>query len=311
MRRYLDKIAVLQLIYLLAVVVFGAYVRATGAGAGCGNHWPLCNGTVIPHSPSVKTLIEYAHRLSSGLTLPLSLILFVLIKKYAPELKKARFAALWTIFFIIMEGLLGAGLVYFEHVADNTSIYRALSMSLHLVNTFILMAFATFTWFQLAYESGLQVKTHSSRKKISFFLYSGIGVIFLVGITGAITALGDTIFPVKGAGEALRLGLNRTEHLIVQLRIYHPFIAVFAASYLIFIARKLSGYFSHVRLWTLLLTVLLVAQLLLGYFNVRLFAPVWLQLSHLLFAELIWIVFMIVYRSFSDSFPVSARRSLS
>src|SRR5690606_8937667 len=34
------------LAYNLAVIVWGAYVRATGSGAGCGSHWPLCNGEV-------------------------------------------------------------------------------------------------------------------------------------------------------------------------------------------------------------------------------------------------------------------------
>ena len=56
------------LCYFIAVILWGTLVRATGSGAGCGGHWPLCNGTVLQHSPSVETIIEYAHRLTSGLT---------------------------------------------------------------------------------------------------------------------------------------------------------------------------------------------------------------------------------------------------
>src|SRR5215813_13700333 len=57
------------LAFNLLVIVWGAYVRASGSGAGCGSHWPLCNGEVIPGSPTIKTVIEFSHRLSSGLAL--------------------------------------------------------------------------------------------------------------------------------------------------------------------------------------------------------------------------------------------------
>src|SRR5215468_6201258 len=61
------KYAWLTLAFNLLVIVWGAYVRASGSGAGCGSHWPLCNGEVIPDSPTVKTIVEFSHRLSSGL----------------------------------------------------------------------------------------------------------------------------------------------------------------------------------------------------------------------------------------------------
>jgi len=56
------------LAYFIAVILWGTLVRATGSGAGCGNHWPLCNGVVIQHSASVNTMIEFTHRLTSGLS---------------------------------------------------------------------------------------------------------------------------------------------------------------------------------------------------------------------------------------------------
>ena len=57
------------LAYFIAVILWGTLVRATGAGAGCGNHWPLCNGTVMQYAASVNTLIEFTHRVTSGLSL--------------------------------------------------------------------------------------------------------------------------------------------------------------------------------------------------------------------------------------------------
>ena len=53
------------LIFFVAVILWGALVRATGSGAGCGDHWPLCNGTVIQHSPRVDTIIEFTHRVAA------------------------------------------------------------------------------------------------------------------------------------------------------------------------------------------------------------------------------------------------------
>src|SRR2546425_1539791 len=64
--RALGRYAWAVLAYNVAVVLWGAYVRATGSGAGCGNHWPDCNGAVIPTTDQAKTLIEFTHRASVG-----------------------------------------------------------------------------------------------------------------------------------------------------------------------------------------------------------------------------------------------------
>ncbi|HEX9001707.1 MAG TPA: COX15/CtaA family protein, partial [Blastocatellia bacterium] len=71
------KFAWLVVAYNLMVIVWGAYVRASKSGDGCGSHWPLCNGEVIPLAPTVKTLVEFSHRLSSGLALLLTVVLVV------------------------------------------------------------------------------------------------------------------------------------------------------------------------------------------------------------------------------------------
>ena len=61
----------------LLVILWGAFVRATGSGAGCGSHWPLCNGEVLPRAPALATLIEFSHRLTSGVALLLVIGLVV------------------------------------------------------------------------------------------------------------------------------------------------------------------------------------------------------------------------------------------
>ena len=123
----------------LAVVLWGAYVRASGSGAGCGNHWPLCQGEVIPRDAATGTLIELAHRVSSGTVLLLVIGLFFWSRGVAPRESAVRLAAALSLVFMFGEALLGAGLVLFELVAHNDSLTRAFSLGAHLLNTFLLL----------------------------------------------------------------------------------------------------------------------------------------------------------------------------
>lgn len=309
--RSLGNLAFFQVIYLILVILFGAWVRATGSGAGCGSHWPLCNGELIPTDPGIKTLTEYTHRITSGLSLPLALLIWWLIRRYSVSGHRASKAALGTVLFVILEGLLGAGLVLFEHVAQNLSTYRAISMSLHLINTFTLMAFATFTWYwcrDLRENPVLRERRRQSQVRV--FQWSGLAALILIGVSGAITALGDTLFPVSSPGEALSLGFSRGEHLFIKLRIWHPFIAIAVSSWLVFSSRKISQSFPDLRPLASSMTFLILIQLLLGYLNVQLMAPTWLQLIHLMFAESIWITFILMIATLNYSWENPLHKNL-
>ena len=124
------------LAYNIAVILWGTAVRATGSGAGCGSHWPLCNGEVLPRAPRIETIIELTHRVTSGLAGILVIVLVVMAFRNRPKGHPARRMAVLSLIFIITEGAVGAGLVLFELVADNQSMARALFMGTHLVNTF-------------------------------------------------------------------------------------------------------------------------------------------------------------------------------
>ena len=299
----IQKISMIQIVYLLAVIIFGAYVRASGSGAGCGSHWPLCNGEVLPSSPQVQTIIEFTHRVTSGLTLPFALMVYLLIRKSTAQLTWARSFSLLTIAFLLIEGLLGAGLVRYEHVAENKSTYRALSMSLHLINTFALMACAIATSYFIQ-----PLKTSGQTIYINFirpYLWLMGTCILLIGLSGAITALGDTLFPVRSPGEALTRGLTSSEHLFVKLRIYHPFIAMFCGALIIHICRKLARFGGAVQSFSQLLTCFILIQFFIGFMNVKLFAPTWLQLIHLLFAQFIWMTFILIVALLKSPMPNS------
>ncbi len=127
------------------VIVWGAFVRATGSGAGCGDNWPLCQGEVIPRAESIETLIEFSHRVTSGLALLGVVVLLVWALRAFPKGHIVRKGAIWSMIFMVLEALIGAALVLLEYVAFNVSVGRAIWMAGHLVNTFLLLAALTLT----------------------------------------------------------------------------------------------------------------------------------------------------------------------
>ena len=127
------------LAFNVAVILWGAWVRLSGSGAGCGSHWPLCDGEVIPTAPSVEKAIEFTHRATSGLALVAVAALAVRARRAFGRGSAARRSAAWALGFVLIEALLGAGLVLFELVGADDSSARAVVMPLHLVNTLLLL----------------------------------------------------------------------------------------------------------------------------------------------------------------------------
>lgn len=275
------------LAYNLAVILWGAYVRATGSGAGCGSHWPLCNGTIVQPSPTTATIIEYSHRLTSGLALVLVAALAGWTFRATPKGHPARLGAAAAVFFMLTEAALGAGLVLFRLVADNATMARAMFVAAHLVNTFILLKALTLTAWWL---EGRPRTAIGRRPLVAAVLIAlGLGVI-LTGASGAVAALGDTLFPSGSFAEGLRADLSATSHALIRLRVWHPAIAVTVGALLLLVAPRLvedAGGLGHRLLRALV--ILVAVQLLAGLANVLLAAPIWMQMVHLVVADLLWI----------------------
>src|ERR1700743_1506802 len=92
--KLLPRLALGQLVYLLLVILFGAFVRASGSGAGCGSHWPLCNGEVVPLAPRIETIIEFTHRMMSGVSLVAVAALWLWSRRSFSRDNRARMMAL-------------------------------------------------------------------------------------------------------------------------------------------------------------------------------------------------------------------------
>ena len=278
------------------VSVWGAFVRATGSGAGCGSHWPLCDGAVVPRGESVEMLIEYSHRVTSGLALLAVVSLWILVVRAPWTSRFARRAALASMIFIGIEAAIGAALVLLELVADNASAARAFVMGGHLINTFALVGALTLTAWDLRASSHQRTPARALTWGPAGWAFLACTVaFFLTNVAGAVAALGDTLFPVISLSEAFDQELSAAASLLVRLRVLHPALAVATALGILATIRKYGATPDHrsVPLSRTLVTLLAV-QIVAGGVNVLLLAPVWLQLLHLFLANGVWIAFVLL-----------------
>ncbi len=292
----LSRFAWSVLAWNVVVILWGAYVRATGSGAGCGAHWPLCNGEVVPRAPDAEMVIEFSHRLTSGLALVAVFVLAVWIWRAVAAGHPARRAGIASLAFIIVEALLGAGLVLFRLVAQDESLARAMVMPLHLANTLILLLCLTLTAHFLSGGSPIAI---SGRTRTVGVLAGLLVLMIGVGKTGAIAALGDTLYPATSLLEGLNADLAPTTSLLLRLRILHPALGVAVGAMLVFgtAAIPLAAGDRRGRLARRSVVVLAAVQVVVGFVNVWLLAPVWLQLTHLLVADLLWIALVVLTAS--------------
>jgi cytochrome c oxidase assembly protein subunit 15 len=275
--------------FFIATILWGAVVRATGSGAGCGDHWPLCNGTVMQQSPTLHTMIEFSHRVSAGAIdsiLVLTLAVWTWRRTGAGHL--ARWAIGSAIFLTVTEGALGAVLVKLGLTADSRSPLRAPVEALHFSNTLLLLAALTLTAHFLARRAGfLRGKV---RIAAPFAAIASIVVLLIVGVTGSLAALGDTLFPPSSLGAAFAQDFSSTGEWLVRWRWMHPTVALLAGIFLIWLLVRAARRNSHWdnRALSALVLILLALQYVLGILDVVFLAPVWLQILHLLGADVLW-----------------------
>ncbi len=286
--RRLERLALAVLLWNLLVIGWGAFVRASGSGAGCGAHWPLCDGEIVPRAPSVERAIEFTHRATSGLALLGGVALLWIARRDRPRGHPARGAAAASLLLLLVEAGLGAGLVLFGLVADDASAARAVAMALHLVNTFLLLAALTLTLHFAG--DGRRLVASADPAALRWALLA-LAALLAAGASGAIAALGDTLFPAASLAEGIRQDLSPTAHFLLRLRVLHPTLAVGAAvAVALFAARVAGAAPSRAALqrarWA---GGLALAEVTLGVVNLLLLAPIPLQIAHLLLADAVWI----------------------
>ncbi len=271
---------------MILVVLEGAVVRATGSGAGCGDHWPLCNGQILPHHPRLATIIEFTHRSMTGIctTLTAGLVAWTFLAR--PHGAPARKAAVWSGFLLITEAFLGAILVLGHFVEHNTSDLRVIVQGIHFTNTMLLLAALSLAWWWQTPRPRIAATSTLAARLAPWALFCTI----LTGATGSVAALADTLFPSPSLHAAFLADLDPASPLIVRMRWMHP--AASLAAFLLIASIALC-----LQRGRLTLLLLLALQLLLGVADVLALAPLALQVLHLLGADLLWSALVITSAS--------------
>jgi heme A synthase len=278
--------------YSLAAILWGAYVRASGSGAGCGSHWPLCNGEVVPRARQIETLIEFSHRMTTSLAGLLVIGLVVWAFRALPRRHPARMGAALSLGFIILEGMVGAAQVLLGLTADNDSAARAVIGSIHLANTFLMLAAMVLTaW----WASGARPPSLRGQGLLGWIFGVGLFGGLLVGASGSVTALGDTLFPARSLAEGLQQDFSATSHFLLQLRVIHPILAVLLGVYSIVAGALAAAWRPNraTRRLAWMLGAIFGAQIVVGVVNVALLAPIFMQLIHLFMADMVWITLVL------------------
>jgi heme A synthase len=281
------------LVYDVAVVLWGAYVRVSFSGDGCGAHWPLCNGELVPHAQQTKTLVELAHRVTSGGSLVVAIVLFVWALRIAPKRSDVRRYSAWVLFFTASEALIGAAIVLLRLVAHDKSLVRGVSTSLHLTNTFLLLACIAIT---TRVATGAPALAFRKRGWLGVLSAAAIFVTIFIAATGSIAALGDTLYPSHSVAEGLAQDVAPSAPLFIRLRSLHPFIAVFGGVLLLGLASfaPAARPTRDVQRLGRALSVAYFVQVALGVINIRFLAPTGLQLLHLLSADVVWVLLVLL-----------------
>jgi heme A synthase len=209
----------------VAVILFGAVVRITGSGAGCGQHWPTCQGEIAHLPKTLETAIEFTHRITSGLSVLVVAVLAVFVFRTFAKGHLARRAVAVSASMMVVESLVGAALVLLGLVGKNASAARAAVMGVHLVSTSLLTGSLVLTAF---FASGRKIRHFFPRCPLEWSLFGGLLAIIAVSLTGAVTALGDTLYPpdtTRALAERLAADGAGTSFL-ERGRALHPLVAL-------------------------------------------------------------------------------------
>ncbi len=291
----LTKLAWTTVVFNVFVIVFGSVVRATESGAGCGPHWPTCNGEFIPGEIQGARLIEFTHRLTSGVALLLVAVLVWQVFRAFPRGDRARKAATWAGVFVLVEAMVGAMLVLFEWVADDASVARTIAVPIHLVSTLALLASLTLA----AHWVGGALPHRWDRRRGRVFIAGAVGVAFIAA-SGGVTALADTLFPSTSVTSSLAQSLDSAEHFLTRLRVAHPLVAIAVGASLIWIVRSMG----QGRQTGRMIVGLVLLQFVAGALNIVLLTPLWLQLVHLTLADALWVTYVLFVADVMSLRPV-------
>jgi heme a synthase len=177
------RLGYLALIIGFAQVVFGAIVRITGSGMGCGDHWPDCYGSFTPAHSGPFLLVEISHRYgAAALSLAIiALVMVVWLKRSEPGVGGPGGLlrpSLFAILLVIIAALFGAVTVKMALNPFVVVTHLAIGMSLLAVLVVV-----------VARAGGFGAGTSPARyERTMRSAGAAAGLTFLVLVFGAFTA---------------------------------------------------------------------------------------------------------------------------
>lgn len=292
--------------YNIVVILWGVFLRASKSGDGCGQHWLTCHGEVLPAAPEFKTIIEFTHRIMSAADGLLMLVLvgwafWIWYRNRQVASKTTLKMAVTSLFFVATEGAIGAGLVLTGNTAETLTAARPFWMAGHLINTFILLAFLTLTARSASGGGRLTIRVEP---KYLAALLIGVAAVFVVGISGSVAALSSMLFPSGTLAEGMSKDFSGASNILLRLRLLHPITAILTSVFLIFLSGSMAkerGEDRSVSRWANILSVLILVQIVFGAATLLTLAPIIMQIGHLLFADAIWISYVLFAANFLSS----------
>jgi heme a synthase len=275
----------------VGVVLWGAYVRSTDSGAGCGNRWPLCDGAVVGASANGQTIVEFTHRITSVISLLVVSGLVVWCWRVTKKGDWARYSVVLAAVLLANEALLGAALVLLKHVGNDKSAGRILFLCLHSGNTFLLLATLslTATWL----SNGNRSFTLVGKRGQVWSIGLGLLATLVTGITGAVAALADTLYPATSLRSSLMQDFGSVTPTLLRVRLLHPTVATIAACYVLWVIWRVSTGRNRFSRSAVALIILFFVQVSVGITNVLFLVPDWLQIAHLFVADVLWVLLVL------------------
>lgn len=293
------RYSLFTLVYNLAVILWGVFLRASKSGDGCGKYWLTCHGEVIPSAPAFSTVIEFSHRITTAIAGFVVLGLFIWAFRKFPKGDAVRKAVTWTSAFILMEVAIGAVIVLTGNTAGNDSPERPFVMAAHLMITFGLLASLTLcSWFAVGRP---RFNLDVDRRYLVVIGALILGLV-AVGISGSVAALSNLLYaPSTSLAEGIRQDFSSDSPLLIQLRGYHPLMST-AFGVILIVAmkwfRKQAPSNGVVRRMTVAIPILVLVQFVSGFVTIVTHAPILMQLLHLFLADVLWISFVILTAGF-------------
>lgn len=279
-------IAVITSISMFFVLIGGALVTKTESGLGCGRSWPLCDGQLIPSEITFELVVEFGHRLMSGLGIILVLLLSYIAWKDYRDVKETKFLVFLSILFLIIQSLLGAAAVLIEQ----SSLVKALHFGISLVAfaAVVLLAIIIFDVDRKLHTENVHIPKWLRIHFIGLFIYTLIVVYSGALVRHKYSSLVCPDWPFCYNDAPINSGLGADQWIQMGHRGLAGILFIWVIYVFIQVLRKIDNPFIR-KAWTLG-TVFILLQVILGAFIIFTTGNVIVGLLHATFISLFFTI---------------------